>query len=303
MGRKLIDFRVVGLALLIAVLLWFHVVTEKEYVQELEVPLKIENEPEDLVLLTMPPRTVHLKVRGNGKELLKYNLDREHRFCRLDISNGIRGEVLYTLGEENVGLAYGLHLVDISNGQLKFRFDRRATKSVGVRVNTTGAPKEGYTVVRKRAVPEEVSLSGPESLIRNTDFVENEPVKIDDRNKPFQSRTKLMAPEGRGWVFSPESVLVEISIEKLLASTYDSVPVIVVNKPGGRRISVTPDFIKLILSGAESSMREMDVARITVEIELEGLSKGEYSLPARIKLPEGVNLISAVPKRFKVVIE
>lgn len=304
MKKKIIDFPVAVLAFLIALILWFHVVTEKEYVQEVEVPLRIENRPHELVLLTNPPRMVHLKIRGTGKELLKYNLGKESRFCRVDISKAKRGEVVYHLGEENIELPYGLQLVDISDKELKFRFDRRTKKSVRVRVNTTGSPKEGYTVVKETIEPEKVSLSGPETLLRNIDQVESKPIDIDGKSKPFQTTTKLVPPEeGRGWELTPDSVLVDLLIEKIVAITYDSVSVRIRNRPKRKRISVIPDFIKLTLSGAESTMRNLELEKISVEIDLEGLRSGEYSLPARIKLPEGVNLISASPKRFKVVIK
>ncbi len=304
MRRKIgVDFPIAIMAFLIALLLWFHVVTEKEYVQDVKILLNVENEPEELVLLTTPPHTIHMRISGTGKELLKYKLGRERRFCRLDISGAIRGEVTYRLEEENFELPYGLALVDISDNQLQFTFDRRSKRSVRVRTSTTGSPEEGYTIVRESSEPDKISLSGPEVRLRDIDAVESEPIDIDRKSRPFQVYAKLVPPEGRGWVLTPDSVLARFLIEKILAATYDSVPVEIRNPPRRRKVSVSPKFIKLTLSGAESTMRELDITEIVAEIDIEVLRKGEYSLPARIKLPEGMNLISAIPKRFDVTIE
>lgn len=304
MGRRVgIDFPVAVMAFLIALLLWFHVITEKEYIQEVEIPLRIENEPKELVLITTPPRAVGLRIGGTGKEILKYNLRHEPSFCRLDVSKARRGEMLYTLGDQSFELPYGLELVDISDKQFQLRFDRRVKRSIKVKANIIGSPEEGYTVVKEIVEPEEVFLFGSEILLRNIDAVESEPINIDGESKPFQITAELVPPKGRGWELAPDSVFIELLIEKILAVAYDSIPVKLRNRPRRRRVSVSPEFIKFTLSGAESTMRELDITQIVVEIDVEALPKGEYSLPARIKLPEGVNLISASPKRFNVIIE
>ena len=42
---------------------------------------------------------------------------------------------------------------------------------------------------------------------------------------------------------------------------------------------------------------------MSVELNLKGYKKGEYFLPARIRLPDNINLIDASPERFEVKIE
>jgi len=297
------DLPVAALALLIALLLWFHVATEKEYIREVDIPFTVANEPQELVLLTTPPSTVRARIGGTGKELLKYSMARERRFCTLDISGARRGEVVYSLEEENFELPSDLDLVEVPDNLLAFRFERRAKRSVRVKANTVGSTREGYTVLKEIIEPERISLSGPENLLRNIDAVDTEPVDLGNRSKPFETVTRLVPPEGAGWQLTPGSVHIEFLVEKIFAATYDSVSVNLRNRPDTRPVSVSPRFIKLTLSGAESMMRELDVIRLVVEIDLENLRTGEYSLPARIKLPEGVSLISAVPKRFNVVIQ
>ncbi len=298
-----IDFPVAALAFLIALLLWFHVITEKEYVEEVDVPLTIEDQPHGLVLLSTPPPTVRLKIRGTGKELLKYNLGRERRFANVTATNATRGEMVYALTEEDLELPYGLRLVEIFDGELRLEFDSRAKKSVRVRPRSAGSPEEGYTVLEKRTEPERISLSGPETLMRQIEEVETTPLNIEGRSQSFQRMAQLVPPDGRGWELVPDSVTVEFVIEGIVAVTFDSVRVGVMNQPRRWGVSVDPEVIKLTLSGAESTMKELDVVQIAVEIDVAGFGKGQHSLPARIKLPDGINLISASPKKFNVTIE
>jgi hypothetical protein len=298
-----IDFPVAALASLIALLLWFHVITEKEYTEEVDVPLTVDDQPQGLVLLSAPPPTVRLKIRGTGKELLKYNLGRARRSASVVAANAARGEMVYSLSEEDLELPYGLSLVEIFDGELRLDFDSRAKKSVRVRPRATGSPEEGYTVLEKMVEPERISLSGPETLMRHVEEVETMPLDVGGRSESFQVMAELVPPDGRGWELSPDSVVVEFVIQQIVAVTFDSVPVGIMNQPRRWGVSVAPEFIKLTLSGAESTMKELDVVQIAVEIDVAGFRKGQHFLPARIKLPDGVNLISASPKKFNVTIE
>jgi YbbR domain-containing protein len=139
--------------------------------------------------------------------------------------------------------------------------------------------------------------------MRQVEEVGTRPVDTGGRTESFRLMAELVPPDGRGWKLAPDSVTVELIIEGIVAVTFDSVSVGVMNQPRRRGVSVVPEFIKLTLSGAESTMKELDVVQIAVEIDVAGFRKGEHSLPARIKLPDGVNLISASPKKFNVTIE
>ena len=57
-------------ALLIALFLWFHAVTEKEYEVKRQVPIQITAIPEDLVLAKPSPTEAVIRLRGKGKQLI-----------------------------------------------------------------------------------------------------------------------------------------------------------------------------------------------------------------------------------------
>ena len=58
------------IALLIAILLWFHVKTVKVYELDLPATLLVENIPSDLVLTSELPDHILVKARGNGRQFL-----------------------------------------------------------------------------------------------------------------------------------------------------------------------------------------------------------------------------------------
>ena len=58
-------------AVVMALLLWFHVATEKVYEYTKSFPVEMSNVPEGLVLAREVPKEIQVKIQGKGKELLK----------------------------------------------------------------------------------------------------------------------------------------------------------------------------------------------------------------------------------------
>ena len=63
-GLKILSF-------LTALLIWFHVTTERIYERTLNIPVSCVNLKENLFLAKSPPEKVEIKVQGKGRELLR----------------------------------------------------------------------------------------------------------------------------------------------------------------------------------------------------------------------------------------
>ena len=59
------------LALLVGLLVWFHVVTEKTYTYEVTLPVTDVDLRDDLTLATLPPDSIEIIVSAKGKQLVQ----------------------------------------------------------------------------------------------------------------------------------------------------------------------------------------------------------------------------------------
>jgi YbbR domain-containing protein len=58
----------------------------------------------------------------------------------------------------------------------------------------------------------------------------------------------------------------------------------------------------LVISAAEEVMNSLDLKKITYTVDLVNLVEGEHTVPVKVSLPEGINLISKEPEKILVTI-
>jgi len=112
-------------ALIMAMLLWFHVATDHVYETTRTFPLEIINIPPQLVLAEKPPSQVEVKIRGRGKEHLKLLLA-EKKSLKIDAKLFKIGETDYLIRTQQIPIPEGLELEVtgiISPQDLKIRLD------------------------------------------------------------------------------------------------------------------------------------------------------------------------------------
>jgi YbbR domain-containing protein len=291
------------IALLLALLLWAHVTTERRYEWEFELPLRIMETNGDLVLVSNPPEFVTLRLRGKGKRLLRlrFSYPSVYYWAR-DIEQGenivpLNRDVLELVGDPEVTI-----VSVVEPARMRLTFDRLAGKVVPLVASTEGEAARGCLLVgTPRAEPEEVTLRGPEGTVRVIPHLETSPVDIEGLSTSAAIWARVLLPRGRGFQVEPESVFVHVTIEPEEEQQFDSIPVRLVH---GRSLEglVSPSTIDLLVSGPESQMATLSASMISVFIDVSDLEPGEYVLPARIDLPPGIALVKADPKVFSVAL-
>ncbi|MCK4437042.1 hypothetical protein KAU86_03760 [bacterium] len=82
------------------------------------------------------------------------------------------------------------------------------------------------------------------------------------------------------------------------------VPVRVLQLPtSSLQAKVSPDKVKLTVTGSRRLLRKMSMRDITAFIRVEDLKKGEYDLPLRVNLPPGIKIISKEIGAVKVILD
>ena len=118
------------LSLLIAVLLWMTVASEPELATFVGVPVEYKNLPSDLEISSPVVNSVYLELRGPAGELR--NFSERRAAVVLDMSEAQPGESTFTVGRSNVVLPRGLRVMRAIPAQLRFEFQRVATRKVPV---------------------------------------------------------------------------------------------------------------------------------------------------------------------------
>jgi YbbR domain-containing protein len=293
-------------ALVMALLLWFHVATEKVYEYTTSFPVKISNLPKDLILSEEVPKEVQVQIRGKGKELLKLLLVQKESL-QIDSKNFKAGESEYTLKPQEIPIPEGLDLkVDeiVSPKSIKINLDHSTEKKVPIHSQITILPKEGYIQVGEVSLaPHEVVIAGPTKLVRNIESVETEKKILEDVTQAIADRIGLTLPKGHNLRLSFNQVKFSADVQKAMEKEIPGVPVETVNLSNGRKAKIQPDSIKVIIFVGENAVNRLTQDQIKVTIDCARVKRNvETKLQPVVKLPPMASLIRIEPDSLMVTI-
>jgi YbbR domain-containing protein len=293
-------------ALVMALLLWFHVATEKVYEYTKSFPLTISNVPKGLILSEQVPKEVRVRIRGKGKGLLKLLLMEKEKL-QIDTKNFKVGESDYTPKPEEIPIPEGLELkVEeiLSPKSIKINLDRLTEKKVSIRSQITILPKEGYLQVGEVSLaPNEVAISGPIKLVRGIESIDTEKKVLEDVAEPISDRIGLTLPKGYNLDLSFKQVNFSANVQKAMEKEIPGVPVETINVPSGRMAKVQPDSIKVVILGGENLMNHLTKDQIKVTIDCGRVKRNvETKLKPLIKLPLMTSLVRTEPDSLVVTI-
>lgn len=284
--------RIKAALFVLAILLWFFVVGNRDYEAAFSIPLEIKGLEAGFLFVQDPPKTVQIACEGRGRDLLvwRYFLGSH---LELNIS-GLSVKRAFPLVPEMVTVPAGFPIRDltiVSPETLRLHIDRLAERRVPVRAACDISPATGYALVGSvRCEPDSILIRGPQILVQQVGEVETQDRRFSRVSGAFQERLPLKGAFSPKILLTTHQVLVRATIEPVAQVTRDSVSIEVRNVPRGHRSIVFPAYVSVILEGPESTMAALDTMapRLVLDYEqdwsdeqssyqptLEGLSQVE----------------------------
>lgn len=160
------NWSLAGLSLVLAVMLWVFV-TDVENPTRTDffpatIPVETVNVSRDLAVASLSESAV--SVRISAPEDTWDDLTRDNFRASVDLSGVSQREVEVTVRVEVTG-AGGVEIVEVSPRRVAVSLETVTSKAVPVLVQLAGAPPLGYAASPATVVPEQVMVSGPESLV------------------------------------------------------------------------------------------------------------------------------------------
>lgn len=293
------------IALFLALLLWFYVVTEDEYSYILNIPIRVTNVKPGKIIENDYPREARVMFGGKGKQLLGLMIEND---IELIINMDYVDESLaIKLKKENIPqhniVVEPIRIV--APDSIKIRLANLVEKKVLVMPEITIQTVPGYAVVGKILVePDSVWISGPEGEVKNIHMVHTKKKEFDEVKRDISQKIELEPIDIDKIKLFSRRVTVNADVQKLMEKVINRVPVHVQNVPRGMRASVRPNFLSLTVQGGVKVLAEVTENEIFAYIDYERKQKSNsIGFPAVIKTPPGVDIRNVNPKTFKVVLE
>jgi YbbR domain-containing protein len=177
-------------------------------------------------------------------------------------------------------------------------------RNVIVKVLTTGQPANGYKLTNITVSPLNVVVfaSDPQLVNDLPGFVETEPVDLTGAEDDVDTFAALQLPEGIS-VVGDETVLVQVSIAAIEGSLSMDLPVTPIGLLPTQAAVLSPETVKVILSGPVTVLDSLKPSDIRVVVDLTDQELGTYQLEPRVDLlPDRLQAEAILPATIEVTV-
>ena len=293
-------------AVLLALALFIHVKTEAREDHEVQVPIRWKGLPATLVFKNPVPQFVQVKVRANGKQLLRLQFNRPELVVDLkDVVAGTTFTRLLTPADIVMPRGVEAEIVEVVEPRtLALEVDEQVTREVRILPVVTSTPARGHTVRgQPEAAPDHARVTGPRTVLEKLDFVRTRPIDLGALDKAAEFETDLENP-GPGIRLSPAKVRVRVAVEPLAQKTFPDVPVQVLHSSIVTEAHADPATVAVTVLGPDGLLKLLSTADLEARIDARNLLTGKHVLLVEVDLPESdVSLVSTSPDHCTVTLQ
>ncbi len=280
------------IALILGLLLWFHVATDKVYNYQLRLPINEVVLDNDLTLSQAPPESLMIMVSATGKQLMRQKW-RERGVKVVANQFGI-GRHQLQLTSSNTSLASparDISLEDIiAPKTITLNIDRIGEETFKVKPDLVIETENGYAVSRiSTPEPSEVTVTGPESQLRKITQIDTEQRELSGLRTDLKLTLPLAKPNIFGVTLDPDSATVTIEVVAVKTRVFENIPIVIYNAPSGKTAVSNPAVLSVELTGPPA---DIDLLNRNAIIASADFSKRTADGKAAIKID--------CPSKFRV---
>ena len=298
-GLKLVAF-------FLAVGLWYYATGEEGIEVTRFIPVEIRVENPKMSLLKTSTRSV--QVTFMAPRALLSDLTSEAIKATHKIENKIdkAGDYSFRLESSEIQLRTPqIRVVKIDPDVIQVSLDELIVQKLAVKPHFLGEPAFGYKVNQDHIQlnPNAVLVEGPKAQLEKLDSIKTEKIDLVGRVRSFRRTLALDLPMNLK-AASEDLIDVYIPIqESYNEKKFEGITVKTLGVAGKEKITLTPPGVDLVLRGPKKQFEGLTSSNITAYVETAELSSGEYELPLKVILPDGITQKEDKPELIKVKIE
>lgn len=289
------------LAFAMSLFCWYLVTGREKVDTWMTMRVEMTGAPEGLYIKSGMLGSVDVLVRG--PKGVARRIEDSQLVYSLNLAKIAPGRNLILFDAKNIPLPKVYEVVEIRPSRLELEVERRAVKTVPVKVVLRASAPPGFAMSGARAVPDVVRLTGPAARLDAIHEVKTQPIAVP--NPPparFEESVPLDVPEDTD--VSPPTVQVSMGFSGKESEVTLRAP-LTLKKPKGREVEVSPAAVTLRIKGPAAVLSDKDFPGL-VEASLElkpDIEPGKYVASYRVKMPQGCELIEAQPDKVALTVK
>ena len=294
-------------ALVLAVFLWFHAITELSYETETEIRLLVEDPPPGagdgsaLIIASEIPDAIRVLASGRGKDLLQ--LDSDAFALRIRTEGGIRTYRFNPSQIEKRATDLDVHIAEIIEPkEIEIALDRRMEREIPVRAQLQLGVAEAYVQVgATKMVPSRIRVSGPQTQVEQLAVVMTDSVTLQNISDEVNLDLPLRHPERTRLIFDPERIRVYADIQILAEDDLSGITLAVRNAD---RVTVRPDpaIVRVKVRGGVDVIAKLNPVE-DLDLYVDYLEYQGESLTVRSEDTALFEILNITPDRVNLIHE
>lgn len=201
-------------AVVIAFILWATAQGFRSVEQSIDVPISLEDVPEDVVVVEQSVPEVNVRLAGSraalrraAKEIVRYPISLQ------DVKPG-EARIAVNLEAVERNLPRGAEIAARSPSTVVFKLEPRGEKTVPVRVDLVGTPPDGYRIGEVSVTPPRVTLSGSRRQLARIREVMTDRVDVTEATETLEAEVRVLPAATHVWLAdgaAPVRVVVQIA--------------------------------------------------------------------------------------------
>ncbi len=191
------------------------------------------------------------------------------------------------ISKKNITVPNGVSISSIKPRDIDIYIDEKITKKVPVKLIYSGSLLEGYAINPLLIIPQEVTITGPKSIIKKMEYTKTDPIVLrKDFVEDFDCQTKIDTGN-KNIEVNPKEISARIEVfKKFDIRKFKDIPI----KPFGyiphsNKIEIKPSNAVVTVKGLKNIIEVTTPEEIKVFIDLSNIEKpGEYTLNVKCLL-------------------
>lgn len=292
-------WREILVAFLMAVSLWYGVSGSEKLESQIDVRVDYRGLPQGLVIRNGLISRVTVSVQAPGA-MLRTLSARDYTFY-MDLSRVHKGQNILPINLADLPFHSGIDVLDAAPSRITLDVDTLESKMIPLVAEASGLPR-GDLTAEVSFIPAAITITGASELLAPIDKL-SVPVVIEEPIVPGTSMTQRLLNLPDGVYYQPTEVKIAtfIDFKRKQVKVSRSVQVEV---PSSLGRFVRPDKVDIFLAMPESiADKAASNKEIRAFVNLEQYDLGSYTLPVRVSLPNGAELVGVEPPQVSVTLE
>lgn len=284
-----------------AIFLWVYVIGSSDIEVEKVVPV-VWQTPEGKVISNIATQEIIYSVRG-PRAILRSFMEQDIRYLvnldKLKPKKKNTYEIYFNTNK--ISLPFNVNILKVSPRMAKVTLEKEQKKSLIVVPNIIGEPEVAGRFIFE-PVNNKVEVSGPKKVLSDLDEVITTAIDSTKLSGGETITVNLLKPDDRVQFKNSSSVEVKVKLISKMTTK-------VLSDLGIKYLSQSPIIFddktraKVTMRISEEGFSALDTSNIQILAEVPNNAKGRVSVPLKVVLPDGAELVEITPKTVFVTVK